>query len=134
LYHRNSKCICFIWNKTNLMKINLYLSKLYGSFIIMPTWATTTPFLLRAANTTVFIHSVLANKLSLALKVTGKVTDRDTIYLHGYLSLVKRHTCPVSWCKHTADYLSALQIYRSVYFLLFTFRFNWHWHSKLSYC
>jgi hypothetical protein len=35
----------------------------------------TTHSLLRAANTTVFIHSVLANKLSLALKVTGKVTD-----------------------------------------------------------
>jgi hypothetical protein len=43
----------------------------------MPTGTTTTPFLLRAANTTVFIHSVLANKLSLALKVTGKVTDSD---------------------------------------------------------
>ena len=35
--------------------------------------------LLRAANTTVFIHSVLANKLSLALKVTGKVTGSDTV-------------------------------------------------------
>jgi hypothetical protein len=31
------------------------------------------------SNTTVFIHSVLANKLSLALKVTGKVTDSDTV-------------------------------------------------------
>ena len=39
---------------------------------------TTTPSLLRAAHTTVFIHSVLASKLSLALKVAGKVTDSDT--------------------------------------------------------
>jgi hypothetical protein len=35
--------------------------------------------LLRAANTTVFIHSVLADKLSLTLKITGKVTDSDTV-------------------------------------------------------
>ena len=34
---------------------------------------------LRAANTTAYIHSVLANKLSLAFNVTGKVTDRDTV-------------------------------------------------------
>jgi hypothetical protein len=45
----------------------------------MPTGATTTPFLLRAANTTVFIHSVLANKLSLALKVTGKVLKKKIL-------------------------------------------------------
>jgi hypothetical protein len=44
----------------------------------MHTGATTTPSLLRAANTTVFIHSVLASKLSLSLKVAGKVTDSDT--------------------------------------------------------
>jgi hypothetical protein len=43
----------------------------------MHTGATTTPSL-RAANTTVLIHSVLASKLSLALKVAGKATDRDT--------------------------------------------------------
>jgi hypothetical protein len=34
--------------------------------LVIPTGATTTPSLLQAANTTVFIHSFLANKLSLA--------------------------------------------------------------------
>jgi len=34
---------------------------------------------MRAANTPAYIHSVLANKLSLALNVTGKVTDKDTV-------------------------------------------------------
>jgi hypothetical protein len=46
---------------------------------VMPTGTTVTPSLLRAANTTFYIHSVLANKLSFALKVTGKVTDSDTV-------------------------------------------------------
>ena len=33
MYYRNSKCICFIWSKINLIKINLYLTtKFYGSF------------------------------------------------------------------------------------------------------
>ena len=46
----------------------------------MPTGATATPSLLRAANMNqCYIHSVLANKLSLALKVTCKVTDIDTV-------------------------------------------------------
>jgi hypothetical protein len=46
---------------------------------VTPNGATTTPSLLRAANATVCIHSVLANKLPLALMVTGKVTDSDTV-------------------------------------------------------
>ena len=34
MYYRNNKYICFIWSKTNLMKINLYLAtKFYGSFM-----------------------------------------------------------------------------------------------------
>ena len=45
----------------------------------MPTGATTTLSPLQAPNTTVFIHSVLANKFSLALNVTGKVTDFVTM-------------------------------------------------------
>jgi hypothetical protein len=48
---------------------------------------TTTPPLLRAANTTVFIHSVLANKFSLTLKVTGKVTDSDTVLVFSWCIL-----------------------------------------------
>jgi hypothetical protein len=43
------------------------------------TGTTTTPSLLRAANTTVFMNSVLANKLSLALTVTGKAINSDTV-------------------------------------------------------
>ena len=38
-----------------------------------------------AANTTVFIHSVLVNKLSLVLKVTGKVTDSDTVLVFCFM-------------------------------------------------
>jgi hypothetical protein len=46
--------------------------------VINAYWGHHDSFLI-AANTTVFIHFVLANKLSLALKVTGKVTDSDTV-------------------------------------------------------
>jgi len=47
--------------------------------LVTPTGATATPSLLRAANIIFYIHFILANKLSLVLKVTGKVTDSDTV-------------------------------------------------------
>jgi hypothetical protein len=47
--------------------------------------ATTTPSLLRLANITLFIHHVLANKPSLALNVTGKVTDSDTVLVSCFM-------------------------------------------------
>jgi hypothetical protein len=47
--------------------------------------ATTTPSLLRVANITLFIHHVLANKPSLALNVTGKVTDSDTVLVSCFM-------------------------------------------------
>ena len=45
MYSRNNKCICFIWSKTNLMKINLYLAtKLYGSFMYTSKITHNKPF------------------------------------------------------------------------------------------
>jgi hypothetical protein len=41
-----------------------------------------TPSLLTTANATVFIHSVLANKLSLTLKVTGVSKWAGTRYFY----------------------------------------------------
>jgi hypothetical protein len=47
--------------------------------------ATKIPSLLRVANITLFIHHVLANKPSLALNVTGKVTDSDTVLVSCFM-------------------------------------------------
>ena len=55
------------------------LSEVFYPYESYLAGATTIPSLLRAANTTVFIHHVLANKPSLALNVTDKVTDSDTV-------------------------------------------------------
>jgi hypothetical protein len=68
-------------------RIRKQVDKLIQTVILLvtPTGATTTSSLLRAANTTVFIHSVLTNKLSLALKVTdnaiiNKLLFRKKVY------------------------------------------------------
>jgi hypothetical protein len=71
----------YVYNISGGVACKYILPELWQTVILLvtPTGATTTPSLLRGANTTVYIHSVLANKLSLALKVTGKVTDSDTV-------------------------------------------------------
>jgi hypothetical protein len=57
--------VCFLLSDlidTDITNCHIVSNAYWGHF--------TTPSLPRTANTTVFIHSVLANKLSLALKVT----------------------------------------------------------------
>jgi hypothetical protein len=61
-----------------------------------------------AANTTVFIHSVLVNKLSLVLKVTGKVTD-SAIQIKG-ISCVCMYVYNISGGVANIFYQSCAQI------------------------